>query len=134
MITFEAINHGERRTAVRVPAGRIAKRQHITGMETHHGIQGVIIALGRMNRFAGPDLLRRFAEIHQEAGYIVFLHRGLGGKQGRTGYAARWPWLIAFIFGLLHGFGFAGALAEISLPQQAITLALIFFNVGVELG
>ena len=56
------------------------------------------------------------------------------GKQGRSGYAARWPWLVAFVFGLLHGFGFAGALAEIGLPQQAIPLALIFFNVGVELG
>jgi len=56
------------------------------------------------------------------------------GKQGRKGAAARWPWLIAFVFGLLHGFGFAGALAEIGLPQQAIPLALIFFNIGVELG
>jgi hydrogenase/urease accessory protein HupE len=56
------------------------------------------------------------------------------GKQGRSGYAAKWPWLVAFIFGLLHGFGFAGALAEIGLPQQAIPLALVFFNVGVELG
>lgn len=56
------------------------------------------------------------------------------GQQGRPGYAARWPWLVAFIFGLLHGFGFAGALSEIGLPQQAIPLALVFFNVGVELG
>jgi hydrogenase/urease accessory protein HupE len=56
------------------------------------------------------------------------------GKRGRPGAAARWPWLVAFIFGLLHGFGFAGALAEVGLPQQAIPLALIFFNVGVELG
>ena len=56
------------------------------------------------------------------------------GKQGRQGMAEKWPWLIAFIFGLLHGFGFAGALAEIGLPQQAIPLALVFFNVGVELG
>lgn len=56
------------------------------------------------------------------------------GKNGHPGAAARWPWLIAFIFGLLHGFGFAGALAEIGLPQQAIPLALVFFNIGVELG
>ncbi len=56
------------------------------------------------------------------------------GKRGRPGIAARWPWLVAFIFGLLHGFGFAGALAEVGLPQQAIPLALVFFNVGVELG
>ena len=55
-------------------------------------------------------------------------------KQGKVGLASRYPWIIAFIFGLLHGFGFAGALAEIGLPQQAITLALIFFNIGVELG
>ena len=48
--------------------------------------------------------------------------------------AEKWPWLIAFVFGLLHGFGFAGALSEIGLPQQAIPLALVFFNVGVELG
>jgi len=56
------------------------------------------------------------------------------GKQGRKGVAARWPWLVAFIFGLLHGFGFAGALTEVGLPQHAIPLALIFFNLGVELG
>ena len=55
-------------------------------------------------------------------------------KQGKIGLASRYPWIIAFTFGLLHGFGFAGALAEIGLPQQAITLALIFFNIGVELG
>jgi hydrogenase/urease accessory protein HupE len=56
------------------------------------------------------------------------------GQRGHPGYAARWPWMVAFIFGLLHGFGFAGALAEVGLPQQAIPLALIFFNIGVELG
>ena len=55
-------------------------------------------------------------------------------KQGKVGLTVRYPWMIAFVFGLLHGFGFAGALAEIGLPQQAITLALIFFNIGVELG
>ncbi|HMH99839.1 MAG TPA: HupE/UreJ family protein, partial [Bradyrhizobium sp.] len=40
----------------------------------------------------------------------------------------------AFSFGLLHGFGFAGALAEVGLPQHAIPVALLFFNVGVEVG
>ena len=56
------------------------------------------------------------------------------GRRGQRGAAARWPWLVAFIFGLLHGFGFAGALAEVGLPQQAIPVALIFFNLGVEFG
>ncbi len=55
-------------------------------------------------------------------------------KRGQTGLAVRAPWMIAFIFGLLHGFGFAGALAEVGLPQSAIPLALVFFNIGVELG
>lgn len=55
-------------------------------------------------------------------------------QQGRQGITARMPWLVAFTFGLLHGFGFAGALAEIGLPQGQIPLALLFFNVGVEVG
>ena len=55
-------------------------------------------------------------------------------QQGKVGLAERSPWLIAFIFGLLHGFGFAGALAEVGLPEQSIPHALLFFNVGVELG
>jgi hydrogenase/urease accessory protein HupE len=57
--------------------------------------------------------------------------RGLRGEPGLT---ARAPWLVAFAFGLLHGFGFAGALAEVGLPPRAIPVALLTFNVGVELG
>jgi hypothetical protein len=55
-------------------------------------------------------------------------------RQGRPGITRRWPWLVAFTFGLLHGFGFANALSSIGLPQHAIPLALLFFNVGVEAG
>ena len=46
----------------------------------------------------------------------------------------RYPWVVAFTFGLLHGLGFAGALAEVGLPPLAIPTALLFFNVGVEIG
>ena len=46
----------------------------------------------------------------------------------------RSPWIIAFLFGLLHGFGFAGALAEIGLPQSEMPTALLTFNLGVEAG
>jgi hydrogenase/urease accessory protein HupE len=56
------------------------------------------------------------------------------GLRGRPGLTARAPWVVAFSFGLLHGFGFAGALAEVGLPQKAIPLALLMFNVGVEVG
>jgi hydrogenase/urease accessory protein HupE len=55
-------------------------------------------------------------------------------KQGKPGITRRKPWLVAFTFGLLHGFGFAGALNEIGLPEHAIPLALLFFNLGVEAG
>ena len=55
-------------------------------------------------------------------------------RRGEESSTARWPWLVAFAFGLLHGFGFAGALTELGLPQGDIPLALFAFNVGVELG
>lgn len=58
----------------------------------------------------------------------------LHARQGRAGLAVRLPWVVAFVFGLLHGLGFAAALRDIGLPQHAIPLALAFFNVGVELG
>jgi len=66
---------------------------------------------------------------------IVFVAAEIIQKQrGLEGLAARKPWLVAFAFGLLHGLGFAGALAEIGLPANAIPLALLFFNIGVEIG
>ena len=46
----------------------------------------------------------------------------------------RLPWLIAFVFGLIHGFGFAGALREIGVPQSDVATALLTFNLGVEVG
>ena len=58
----------------------------------------------------------------------------VNARRGRPSLTARWPWLVAFAFGLLHGFGFAGALSEVGLPQHAIPLALLFFNLGVEVG
>ena len=58
----------------------------------------------------------------------------LHGLDGRPGLTARAPWIVAFSFGLLHGFGFAGALQEVGLPQTAIPPALLMFNVGVEVG
>jgi hydrogenase/urease accessory protein HupE len=56
------------------------------------------------------------------------------GREGRPGLTERWPWIVAFAFGLLHGLGFASALREVGLPENAIPTALLFFNVGVELG
>ncbi len=64
---------------------------------------------------------------------ILFLATELAKESG-GGLMAERPWLIALSFGLLHGFGFAGALTEIGLPQTDIPLSLLFFNVGVEAG
>ncbi len=58
----------------------------------------------------------------------------LHARQGRSSITQRWPWVVAFAFGLLHGFGFAGALSEVGLPQTEVPLALLMFNVGVEIG
>jgi hydrogenase/urease accessory protein HupE len=55
-------------------------------------------------------------------------------KRGTPGLTEQRPWLVAFIFGLLHGLGFAAALGEIGLPQTAVPAALLFFNIGVEVG
>lgn len=66
---------------------------------------------------------------------IVLLAREIvTGHRGHVHLVHRRPWIVAFIFGLLHGLGFAGALGEIGLRMADIPLALLFFNVGVEAG
>ncbi|UCE88355.1 MAG: HupE/UreJ family protein, partial [Pseudomonadota bacterium] len=66
---------------------------------------------------------------------ILFLASELARQRhGSPGLTERYPWIVAFVFGLLHGFGFAGALTEVGLPQSEIPLALLMFNVGVEVG
>lgn len=66
---------------------------------------------------------------------IVFLAREiLMAQQGRTTLVHEKPWIVAFVFGLIHGFGFAGALGELGLSDADIPLALLFFNLGVEAG
>ncbi|ABC64303.1 HupE/UreJ family protein [Erythrobacter litoralis] len=55
-------------------------------------------------------------------------------RDQRQTWTRRWPWLVAFLFGLIHGFGFAGALREIGLPEGEVPAALISFNLGVEAG
>jgi hydrogenase/urease accessory protein HupE len=55
-------------------------------------------------------------------------------RNGQRGLTQQHPWLASFSFGLLHGFGFAGALREIGLPDEDAPLALLFFNLGVEAG
>ena len=55
-------------------------------------------------------------------------------KRGQAGLTSRYPWLVSFLFGLVHGLGFASALGELGLPQSEVPQALLFFNLGVEAG
>tara|TARA_B100001123_G_scaffold445248_1_gene596279 strand:+ start:1570 stop:2586 length:1017 start_codon:yes stop_codon:yes gene_type:complete len=66
---------------------------------------------------------------------IVFLAVELvRAERKEFGFTSQKPWAVSFIFGLMHGLGFAGVLSEIGIPEGDIPVALFFFNVGVELG
>jgi len=100
----------------------------ITSFTVAHSITLALATLGFVN-VPGPPVEACIALS------IVFVAAEIvRSRSGQPGLTERAPWFIAFTFGLLHGLGFAGALSEIGLPQQAIPLALLFFNVGVELG
>ena len=100
----------------------------ITAFTVAHSITLVSATLGWMH-VPGPPIEAMIALS------IVFVAAEIvHALQGKPGLTARAPWIVAFSFGLLHGFGFAGALAEVGLPQKAIPVALFTFNVGVELG
>lgn len=100
----------------------------VTAFTLAHSITLVAATLGWV-RVPGPPVEAMIALS------IVFVAaEAVQGLRGKPGLTARAPWVVAFSFGLLHGFGFAGALAEVGLPQTAITVALLMFNVGVEMG
>jgi len=100
----------------------------ITAFTLAHSITLALATLGLI-RVPGPPVEAAIAfSILLLASEIVRLRRG------EPSLTARWPWIVAFSFGLLHGFGFASALSEIGLPRTDIPLALFAFNVGVELG
>ena len=66
---------------------------------------------------------------------IMFLAAELAGPEGRgLRLTERYPWVVAFAFGLLHGLGFARALLEVGLPEGEVPPALFAFNLGVEAG
>lgn len=100
----------------------------ITAFTVAHSVTLALATLGFLH-VPGPPVEAIIAlSIVFVAGEIIH------GRRGRPGLAARRPWIIAFAFGLLHGLGFASALGDIGLPQQAIPLSLLLFNVGVEVG
>ncbi len=100
----------------------------ITAFTIAHSITLALATLGILN-LPGPPVEAAIALS------IAFVAVEIVRREaGHPSLASERPWLVAFSFGLLHGLGFAGALAEVGLPQNSIPLALLFFNVGVEIG
>ncbi len=100
----------------------------ITAFTIAHSITLALATLGVVH-VPGPPVEATIAlSILLLAGEI------LRARRGQPSLTARWPWVVAFSFGLLHGFGFAGALTAVGLPRNDVPLALFAFNVGVELG
>ncbi len=100
----------------------------ITAFTVAHSITLAAATLGHVSLPPGP------VEAMIALSIVLAAAEALRPEAERSSLISRAPWVIAFCFGLLHGFGFAGALAEVGLPQGAIPLALLFFNVGVEVG
>ena len=102
--------------------------QVVTAFTVAHSITLALSSLGVMT------LSQRPVEAIIALSILFLAVELLRGASGAGSPMTRSPWMIAFGFGLLHGFGFAGALAEIGLPEEARALALLLFNVGVEIG
>ncbi|CAN7185117.1 HupE/UreJ family protein [Mesorhizobium sp. LjNodule214] len=100
----------------------------VTAFTVAHSITLTCATLGWVNLPSGPVEIMIAFSIVLVGAEIIRMERG------GTSVVIEWPWIVAFFFGLLHGFGFAGALADFGLPQGDIPLALFSFNVGVELG
>ena len=100
----------------------------ITAFTVAHSITLTCATLGWVTLPSRPVEVMIAISIVMVAAEIVHM------ESGKFRLAIVRPWVVAFAFGLLHGFGFAGALVELGLPQGDIPLALLAFNVGVELG
>lgn len=100
----------------------------ITSFTVAHSITLALVTLGAISVPVPP--VEAFIALSIVFVAVEIMHQ----RQGRPSLASRKPWLVAFTFGLLHGLGFASALAEIGFPRNNVPLALLFFNVGVEIG
>ena len=95
------------------------------------GVEGQLLKLAGLGRWARP----LFALNILIALSILFLGPEIvRSYRGQHSLTIDHPWIVAFAFGLLHGFGFASGLTELGLPRSEIPLALLMFNVGVEIG
>ena len=111
-----------------IVSGKIALLKTITTFTLAHSITLGLATLGMVNVPPAPVEACIALSITLMAAEAIYRRRGI------ESLTVSKPWLMAFLFGLLHGLGFAGALTEVGLPQGDIPLALLLFNVGIELG
>ena len=100
----------------------------VTAFTVAHSITLALATLGYANLPAAPLNAAIALSILFLGPEIVRMWRG------ESSFTIRHPWVVAFAFGLLHGFGFASALTSAGLPRAELPLALLGFNVGVEIG
>ena len=100
----------------------------VTGFTVAHSITLSLATLGVLHIPAPP------VEACIALSILLLASEILRRQRGEPSLTASLPWAVAFSFGLLHGLGFASALIDIGLPQGDVPLALLTFNVGVEVG
>ncbi len=100
----------------------------VTAFTVAHSISLGLAVLGVISVPTAP------VEIIIALSIVLLAREIIMGQRGRHSLVHHSPWLIAFVFGLVHGLGFAGALGELGLRESDIPLALLFFNLGVEAG
>jgi hydrogenase/urease accessory protein HupE len=100
----------------------------VTSFTVGHSVTLALAALGIAQVPSRP------VEVLIAVSILVLAVELARGGDARPTLLRRFPWAMAFLFGLLHGLGFAGALAEIGLPQDDLPLALLSFNLGIEAG
>jgi hydrogenase/urease accessory protein HupE len=111
-----------------IVAGRLTLLKTVTAFTVAHSVTLAIATLG-LARAPLPPLNAAIALS------ILFLGPEIVRSwRGETSLTIRYPWVVAFLFGLLHGFGFASGLSTTGMPRAELPPALLFFNVGVELG
>ena len=100
----------------------------ITAFTVAHSITLALATLGVVNFPTAPT------EAVIALSIVFLAAEVIRKRQGEVVLTERYPWVVAFGFGLIHGLGFAGALSQIGIPQDEVPLALLMFNLGVETG
>jgi hypothetical protein len=100
----------------------------VTAFTVAHSITLSLATLGIVTPAAAP------VEAMVALSIVLAASEAIRLQRGGSSLTTQWPWIVAFAFGLLHGFGFAGALKDLGLPSGDVPLALLSFNIGVEIG